>query len=554
MSFIVLQFNNPVPGVVTEFHLPFTGLTGILTLTASNGQSLTWTEDYPYNPFFVSDVSSGVLTITGTFTQFGDTYSAIAWRGHEFLTMVLDWGSDGTWNSLSYGFYNCLQLVDLPSFLPSSVVRLENICNMIPNTTLFTSPTVYPSAAFQGNGVKTWNTSLVQNMSKAFAGCNQMDVSLGGWSLASIDTVVQQGHSGPLESLLDLTALSSTHYEETLQGWLSNPNNVPLGITLGVAGLSTTIWSATKNTLSNLYGWTIIESNSTYYYSTYSITLNYGIQYSAYIAAQNAVGLGPTPTFSTLIQLIAQPADPPSNLSLSFLPRNPTVRLFWTPPANLHGSILVSYLLRATPFSGSPLTVVPPFYNITLDYDISYSFQVASVSQITKRNPTGGGTTTTTYISNYTEPPIVFSLPFYPSEPPSNVTVVSTGIQQVEVSWVAPVNTYGNTVVGYAVQIQLTNTVTPPLYLTTTSTSIDIVGLLTNVSYSFSVQTLVADSQYNSIFSPPVTFTIYEAIAYYTPKRTATYANISTALRYSQYLQQFKIVSSVNLQLTSGPV
>jgi len=612
MSSIVLQFENLVPGV-TEIQLPFEGLTGLMSLTASHGESLTWTDDYPNNPVFISDVSFTVITVTGTFMNFGVNNKFEPnkrWKGYLNLTYVLDWSSDGAWTGLRNAFSECLHLVDVPPFLPSSIVDIAYLCNMIGpylrellfiyidavgNLTSF-PPYVYPLllSAFQGKGITTWNTSLVEDMTGAFGGCNQMDVSLASWSIASLRKYDggSIGVFSNLENMLDLTALSPTHFEETLQGWFDNGFSDDervwkYGFRLGAAGLSTTTWSGTliKNKLFNKYSFQVLTSTSKYHSLSYPVTVEYGHKYFTTIVSRNIAGVSTiNPRVTALIELIAAKADPPSDLSLSFVPKKTSVHLSWLPPADLHGSTFVSYLLHISPPDMS-LSLVSTYYDMSLNYNTTYSFQVATVSQITTTTTTGGGgmgmggggipmggglsttgkqtqdmggggggttTTTTTYTSDFTTPPLVFQLPLYQMDPPSQVVVEALSLQQVQVSWSAPVMTYGNTIEGYVVQIQNQKTADLPLFLTTTATVLNVDGLLTNVAYTFSVQALAAShTENNSNFTLPVGFTNIELIQYVTPKRTDTYANISTALRYSQYVQQFT-VSSTQANLSPG--
>ena len=82
------------------------------------------------------------------------------------------------------------------------------------------------AASFNGD-ISSWDTSKVTNMQGMFSGASSFDQSLGAWNIGLVTD---------MEYMLDNSALSVAHYDDTLIGWEDGPkqNNV----TLGASGLS----------------------------------------------------------------------------------------------------------------------------------------------------------------------------------------------------------------------------------------------------------------------------------------------------------------------------
>ena len=524
---MIFQFS----GAITGIQLPIQGLSGTATLTSTDGQSLTWTENYPDNPIYTPTLPSVQITVSGNFTRFGLAPSMV-WLGHEFLTYVVDW-SGTSLTSLQGAFQECRALVDVPVSLPPNVVDLTAAFAMgpvPPPPEPPTSPTIYPPVGFLGTGVATWDTSGVVSMAYVFQGCSSFDQSLASWSLTSVQ-------AGGLNSMLDLTALSATHLEETLQGWLSV--GPPIELTLGCAGLATSgSWAAAsvQNTLMNRYGWTFQDSSAVYYYSTTTLTgLAYDVSYQVQVVANTVVGASPLSATSDIFYIA--PAAPDAPTGLTVVPTGlTTIRLNWLAPAELNGSVLVPpyYQVLVIPTPGSVYTIDgsgnQTYLQIDLSYNVSYVFQVLAVSN-------NGN-------SALSLPTVPYQLNPSQCDPPTSVQAQQSGALSVVVSWNAPANTNGNTIVSYTIQIQYRGRES---YITTTDLSLELTDLITNTYYLFSVRANTADPLNASVFSlPSDPFIIAEFFPYYTPKRTETYANISTAMRYSQYVNQFSSPSYTN--------
>lgn len=524
-SYIILQFDNIVLG--SPIQLPIQQITGGVTLTSSDGQTLVWSQSYPNNPPFYSTQSSVQLTITGFFQRFG---SSDVWPGHEFLTEVVSW-TDGV-VSLEGAFRQCYALTQVPASLPTTVTNLSAAFAMGP---VPAQPFVFPLCAFLGTGLPSWDTTLVRTMDYMLQGCNQFNQNIGSWNIGSCTSMT---------GLFDMTGLTSANYESTLVGW-SEP--FPTNIFLGAAGLiSSNSWSmiSKKNKLTIGYGWTFQESATKYYDLSYDIlNLEYNHSYQAAVIASNSLGPSPISALSSPFTIQPSAPSPPSKPTVTSTPGNTTITVSWNPPSDLHGSTVQSYIVTVYPTPGSPYTINSPntSLQVVVDYTSQYQFTVIAVSNY-------GDSLESVPSDPFTLNPSI-------CDPPSKPTVqqVEPGTldQRILVQWQAPANTHGNTINSYTVRVQTLDSLS---YITTqdASTQLEIDNIAFNTPYTLSVRANTLDPTNNSFYSEPSDpFTIVKFYPYITPKRTETYPNISTAIRYSQYLSQ-NASSSDNNHLPNG--
>ena len=146
----------------------------------------------------------------------------------------------GNWNTslvtdMSHMFFGAL-LFNQPigSWNTSNVT---NMFSMFSNAPVFNRP------------LTNWNTSSVNDMRMMFKQASSFNQNLGFLNLSS---VVQ------LTSMLDLSGLSCSNYNSTLQGWSAN-NLTPSNLSLGASGLkySTTQATASRNNLITNKSWII---------------------------------------------------------------------------------------------------------------------------------------------------------------------------------------------------------------------------------------------------------------------------------------------------------
>ena len=105
--------------------------------------------------------------------------------------------------------------------------------------------------------ISGWSTENVLYMGSMFEGATLFNQNLGDWNIESVIDMV---------NMLNNSGMTNANYENTLIGWVNNPNtNTPSNINLGAYGLSFCLGSAgeaARNNLINDYSWTITDAGS----------------------------------------------------------------------------------------------------------------------------------------------------------------------------------------------------------------------------------------------------------------------------------------------------
>ena len=234
-------------------------------------------------------LTSGEYTIrvSGLLTGFGQATDNIPLVGAEYLVGVSSFGDLGL-TSLDYAFFGAVNLVSVPSALPSTVVSLEdtfwdadlfnhanigawdtsNVTNMawmFEDTDSFnqdisewdTGSVIDMSNMFNGASVfnqslSSWDTGSVTDMRGMFLGASLFNQSLSSWDTGSVTDMSGMFDGASLfnqslstwnvslvtnmEQMLDGTALSTANYSATLIGWASR--SVKPNVQLGAIGLA----------------------------------------------------------------------------------------------------------------------------------------------------------------------------------------------------------------------------------------------------------------------------------------------------------------------------
>jgi hypothetical protein len=164
---IILQFTGLIPNVTT-IQLPLRNIYTTVTLQSTDGTTQQITQEYPNNPIYIPTQQIVTVTITNGFTQFGNgDISQIPWLGAEYLASITSWSGI---TSFTGAFINCSNLVSLPQQLPPNVTD---------TSFMFFMATATKPPLFTGKGViELWDTSSVTNMTTMFIGCTNLSPTL----------------------------------------------------------------------------------------------------------------------------------------------------------------------------------------------------------------------------------------------------------------------------------------------------------------------------------------------------------------------------------------
>jgi len=115
-----------------------------------------------------ASASTDTVSITGTLTGLGT--STILNEYKNYLTKVLSWGEVGL-EDLSYAFYNCGGLSDVPNELPNSVTNLEK---------------TFSGAVNFNDTIGNWNTENVTSMKNMFEAAFVFNQDIGNWDVGNV--------------------------------------------------------------------------------------------------------------------------------------------------------------------------------------------------------------------------------------------------------------------------------------------------------------------------------------------------------------------------------
>lgn len=147
----------------------------------------------------------------------------------------------GAWNVQNVTNMAVMFALDSAFNQDISAWNVENVTSM---SLMFRSATDF------NQDISAWNVQNVRDMVQMFFGATAFNQNIGRWNIEKVSS---------LDDMLDDSGLSIANYDSTLIGWASLPslqNNVPFG----AGGLSYCNGEAARDSLINLYNWTITDA------------------------------------------------------------------------------------------------------------------------------------------------------------------------------------------------------------------------------------------------------------------------------------------------------
>ena len=147
------------------------------------------------------------IRVSGSLTGFGQDPDS--WdeplTGAEYLTGVSSFGDIGL-QSLAYAFYGAVNLVSVPSVLPSTVVSLED--------------TFWQADSFNDASISEWDTGNVTNMKWVFEEAPSFNQDINGWDTSSVTSMEEMFNEATSfnQSLNSWDTSSVTYMEGMFEG------------------------------------------------------------------------------------------------------------------------------------------------------------------------------------------------------------------------------------------------------------------------------------------------------------------------------------------------
>uniref|UniRef100_A0A6C0I924 Hedgehog/Intein (Hint) domain-containing protein n=1 Tax=viral metagenome TaxID=1070528 RepID=A0A6C0I924_9ZZZZ len=169
--------------------------------------SLTYTYNRPSNPVYQVSTEYNVIVYDpdAYINYVGPKHTEplsvkkASWTGKTILTSVNVWSNDITY--FHWTFNSCINLVSVPSSLPTSAIDLTALFNGCAN--------------LSDDNIGSWDLTNVKSVNRLFTGCLNFNVDLSGWGETTSGIT-------DFQSMFTLTGLFVYGYTYDLSSWAIN--------------------------------------------------------------------------------------------------------------------------------------------------------------------------------------------------------------------------------------------------------------------------------------------------------------------------------------------
>src|SRR5689334_19133252 len=136
---------------------------------------------------------------------------------------------------------------------------------------------------------------------------------------------------------------------------------------------------------------------------------------------------------------------PPTGLT-AITSSSSQINLSWTAPTNNGGSVIIGYKIDRSSNGGSTWTTIiantvstsTTYSNTGLASSTTYTYRVSAINIIGTSSPSNTASATT-------------NIQITTSQPPTNLSAITSSSSQINLSWTAPTNNGGSSIIGYKI-------------------------------------------------------------------------------------------------------
>ncbi len=221
--------------------------------------------------------------------------------------------------------------------------------------------------------------------------------------------------------------------------------------------------------------YSVIVANTRNTNTAYSRTgLTAGQSYTYRVSAINSVGASNPSNEASATQTLNIAPNPPTGLKAASA--SPTqINLSWNPPSNNGGPAVTSYKIEfrigGASYSTLANTAATSYSHTGLTTGTTYTYRVSAINSVGTSAPSNESSAVPS--KTYT---------------PTALTAIAVSPTQINLSWIAPSETYGQSITGYEIERKIAaDTYVTVVENTGKATTYSVTGLTTGTTYTFVV-------------------------------------------------------------------